>query len=161
MITGTDSDLARSDAPPPADVAQTLAGQLGFARPTKSYGPRRPFSPTGEPGTRILLPQVRRYDLPSARGIVRVEPRQAPIVVDGSAGGSPISRRSAAWRRGRAIQYAADLAPAQLRAALAPGGDVVITRLQPPPRVRRRLAEQNVGADARRRSDRQRRRDHP
>ena len=145
VITGTDSDLARSDAPPPADVAQTLAGQLGFARPTKSYGPRRPFSPTGEPGTRILLPQVRRYDLTSARGIVRVEPRQAPIVVDGSAAGIADLAAFGALASGRAIQYAADLAPGALRAAVASGGDVVISDSN-----RRRASvagslEQNVG----------------
>src|SRR5437660_9258076 len=37
VVTGTDDDLARSDAPPPADVATELAAQPGFIRPTRSY----------------------------------------------------------------------------------------------------------------------------
>ena len=127
VITGTDSDLARSDAPAPADVAQTLASQPAFVRPTRSYGPVRAFTPTAEPGARILLPQVRRYDLPTARGIVHVEPRQAPIIVDGSAGGIAQLAAFGGLAGGRAVQYAADLARGRLRAALASGGTVVIT----------------------------------
>ena len=146
VITGTDSDLARSDAPAPADVAQTLATQPEFVRPTRSYGPVRAFTPTEEPGARILLPQVRRYDLPTARGIVHVEPRPAPIIVDGSAGGIAQLAAFGGLTGGRAVQYAADLAPAALRAALASGGAVVISDSN-----RRRAfvagsLEQNVGA---------------
>ena len=83
VVTGTDDDLARSDAPPPADAASELAAQ-GLARPARSYGPASSFSPSGVGPTRRLA-QVRRYDLPRARGIVRVEPTSNPIVVDGSA----------------------------------------------------------------------------
>ena len=146
VITGTDSDLARSDAPAPADVAQTLATQPEFVRPTRSYGPVRAFTPTEEPGARILLPQVRRYDLPTARGIVHVEPRRDPIIVDGSAGGIAQLAAFGGLTGSRAVQYAADLAPAALRAALASGGAVVISDSN-----RRRAfvagsLEQNVGA---------------
>ncbi len=49
VITATDSDLARSDAPAPADVAQTFATQPGFTQPAKAYGAVRPFTPTGDP----------------------------------------------------------------------------------------------------------------
>ena len=132
--------------PPPADVAQTLATQPEFVRPTRSYGPVRAFTPTAEPGARILLPQVRRYDLPTARGIVHVEPRPAPIIVDGSAGGIAQLAAFGGLTGSRAVRYAADLAPAALRAALASGGAVVISDSN-----RRRAfvagsLEQNVGA---------------
>ena len=39
VITGTDDDLARSDAPPPADAAAVLAAQPGFTRAARAYGP--------------------------------------------------------------------------------------------------------------------------
>ncbi len=77
VVTGTDDDLARSDAPPPADAAATLSAQPGFARRPLVYGPVARFAPTGL-GPTAALPEVRRYDLPSARGLVRVEPRAAP-----------------------------------------------------------------------------------
>ncbi len=120
VITGTDSDLARSAAPPPAAVAATLSAQPGFTAPARSYGPVRRF---GE----VSLPQVRRYDLGSARGIVHVDPQQSPIVVDGSAGGIADLAAFGALPPDRALRYGADLAPAALRAAVASGGDVVIT----------------------------------
>ena len=48
---------------------------------------------------------MRRYDLPSARGLVRVEPRAQPVVVDGSAAGAgrPGRVRSAARRPAAAV----------------------------------------------------------
>jgi arabinofuranan 3-O-arabinosyltransferase len=139
VITGTDSDLARSDAPAPAAVAATLSAQPGFGEPTRSYGPVRRFGA-------VSLPQVRRYDLGSARGVVHVEPQQAPIVVDGSAAGIAGLAAFGGLPSGRAVQYAADLSPGALRAAVASGGEVVITDSN-----RRRAfvagsLEQNVGA---------------
>jgi hypothetical protein len=84
VVSGTDDDLARSDAPPPADAAAQLSAQPGFASPTRSYGPTRRFTPSGL-GPAVALPEVRRYDLPASRGLVRVEAAAQPIVVDGSA----------------------------------------------------------------------------
>ena len=46
VVTGADDDLARSDAPAPADAAAVLDAQPGFARPTNEYGPIRSFAPT-------------------------------------------------------------------------------------------------------------------
>ncbi|MGP0048932.1 MAG: alpha-(1-_3)-arabinofuranosyltransferase family protein [Solirubrobacteraceae bacterium] len=126
VVTGTDDDLARSDAPTPADAAATLSAQPGFARPTAVYGPVARFAPTGL-GPTAALPEVRRYDLPPARGLVRVEPRAAPVVVDGSAAGIAELAAFGALPARRALLYAADLSPAQLRAELAHGGDLVIT----------------------------------
>jgi hypothetical protein len=126
VVTGSDDDPARSDAPNPADAAAELAAQPGFARPARSYGPVTRFAPSGI-GPDAPLPEVRRYDLPSARGLVRVEPRASPVIVDGSAGGVAGLAAFGALAPGRALLYAADLAPARLRAAVAAGGEVVIS----------------------------------
>jgi hypothetical protein len=126
VITGTDDDLARSDAPAPADAAAQLAAQPGFARPARSYGPLGRFAPSA-PGPQVALPQVRRYDLPSARGLVRLEPRTQPVVVDGAAGALAESAAFGMLPSGRALLYSADLDPAQLRAQLRHGGQLVIS----------------------------------
>ena len=125
VITGTDDDLARSDAPPPADAASELASQ-GLARPTRSYGPVSSFAPSGV-GPAQRLAQVRRYNLPRARGIVRVEPASNPIVVDGSADAFAGLAAFGALPSNRAVLYAGDLSAASLRRLVAGGGDVVIT----------------------------------
>ncbi len=144
VLTGTDDDLARSDAASPADVARALADQTGFSSPTRSYGPVRRFTPSGL-GPDIALPEVRRYDLPPGRGLVRVELRAAPLVVDGSAAALAGLAAFGALPTRRPILYAGDLTPDQLRGALAHGGQLVISDSN-----RRRAfvaasLEQNVG----------------
>ncbi|HET9101944.1 MAG TPA: alpha-(1-_3)-arabinofuranosyltransferase family protein [Solirubrobacteraceae bacterium] len=126
VVTGTDDDPARSDAPNPADAAAVLGAQPGFARPARRYGPVRRFTGGGL-GPAVSLPEVRRYDLPSARGLVRVEPVARPLIVDGSAAGLAGLAAFGALPAGRSLRYAADLSPAQLRRALAAGGDLVVT----------------------------------
>ena len=125
-VTGTDDDLARSDAPAPAAVATELAAQSGFGRAARAYGPISSFAPTGV-GPRLRLPQVRRYDLPTARGLVRIEPRATPTVIDGSAAGIASLAAFGKLPADRALLYSADLKPAGLRAALAGGGELAIT----------------------------------
>jgi arabinofuranan 3-O-arabinosyltransferase len=126
VVAGSDDDLARSDAPPPADAARELAAQSGFATAARSYGPVTSFAPSGL-GRPVSLPEVRRYDLPSARGLVRIEPRTAPVVVDGSAQALAGLAAFDALPAQRALRYSADLTAPQLRAALAEGGDLVIS----------------------------------
>jgi hypothetical protein len=125
VVTGTDDDLARSDAPPPADAAADLAAQ-GLARPASSYGPVSSFAPSGL-GPARRLPEVRRYNIPRGRGIVRVEPAADPIVVDGSAAALAGLAAFGALPVNRALLYAGDLSPAALRRAVASGGQVVIS----------------------------------
>ncbi len=145
VVTGTDDDLARSDAPAPADAAATLAAQPGFARAARSYGPSRRFTPTGL-GPAVTLPQVRRYDLPSARGLVRVEPRADPLVVDGSAGGVAELAAFGALPAQRALLYAADLSADAMRGALRGGGKVVISDSNRRQAFVAGSLEQNTGA---------------
>ncbi len=145
VITATDDDLARSDAPAPADAAAQLSAQPGFARPARSYGPARRFAPTS-PGPAVSLPQVRRYDLPAARGLVRVEPRAQPVVVDGSADALAGLAAFGALPSDRALLYAADLDPAQLRAQLAAGGQLVVSDSNRRQAFVTGSLEQNAGA---------------
>ncbi len=126
VISGTDDDLARSDAPAPADAAAVLSAQPGFGNATRSYGPVSSFSPTGV-GPPVALPQVRRYDLPSARPLVRIEPRAQPLVVDGSAGALAGLAAFGALPADRAVLYSGDLSVVQLRDALRAGGQLVIS----------------------------------
>ncbi|MGO9819022.1 MAG: alpha-(1-_3)-arabinofuranosyltransferase family protein [Solirubrobacteraceae bacterium] len=126
VVTGADDDLARSDAPAPADAAAVLDAQPGFARPTNEYGPIRSFAPTSL-GPRVKLAQVRTYDLPPGRGIVSVQPRANPVIVDGSASALAELAAFGALPATRAILYSADLGARQMRTELAAGGDVVIS----------------------------------
>jgi arabinofuranan 3-O-arabinosyltransferase len=144
VITGSDDDLARSDAPPPADAAAQLATQPGFATPARSYGPVRSFAPSSL-GPPVRLPQVRRYDLPSARGLIRVEPRANPLLVDGSADALAGLAAFGQLPAGRAILYTADLSPAQLRATAARGAGVVISDSNARQAFVSGSLEQNVG----------------
>ena len=144
VVTGTDDDLARSDAPPPADAAAQLAGQPGFAHPSRSYGPVRSFAPTGL-GPAVRLPEVRRYDLPSARGLVRVEPRAQPVVVDGSADALAGLAAFGALPSGSPLLYSGDLTAAQVRGELHGGGQLVISDSNRRQAFVASSLEQNVG----------------
>jgi hypothetical protein len=126
VVTAADDDLARSDAPAPADAAAVLAAQPGFARPTKTYGPVRSFAPSGL-RPRLTLPEVRAYDLHMGRGIVSVQPRANPVIVDGSASAVAELAAFGALPGTRAVLYAADLSARQMRTELAAGGNVVIS----------------------------------
>jgi hypothetical protein len=126
VITGTDDDTARSGGMAPADAARTLAPQLGAA--DKRYGPASTFLPAaGELGAPLRLPQVRRYDLPSARPIVRVEPATGQTVVDGSGDGLAQLAAFGALPSGTGLRYAGDQTAAQIRAEAATAGNVVIS----------------------------------
>ena len=147
VVTATDSNIARSDAPWPSDVAGTLAAQPGFARAARDYGPSRPVpAAPGELEQNAVLPEVRRYDLPSARGLVRVEPRSAPVIVEGSAEGIAALAGFGALPREGPLLYAADLSASELRRAARAGAEVVVSDSN-----RRRAfvssrLEQNTGA---------------
>src|SRR4051794_9397536 len=128
VVTGSDDDVDRSGGMPPAEAARVLARQPGLARPARSYGATSTFAApadTLDPDAR--LPEVRRYDLPAARGLVRVEPAARPTVVDGSAAGVGDLASFGGLPRGRPLLYAGDLDPAAIRRAAAEGGAVAIT----------------------------------
>jgi arabinofuranan 3-O-arabinosyltransferase len=121
VVTATDDDIARSGAMAPADAARVLAPQLGA--PVKRYGPVESFKPAiGELGAPLRLPQVRRYDLPAARPIVRVEPAAGQTLVDGSADGVAELAAFGSLPDG-AFRYAGDETRSQIRAS----GNVVVS----------------------------------
>ncbi|HEY7630376.1 MAG TPA: alpha-(1-_3)-arabinofuranosyltransferase family protein, partial [Thermoleophilaceae bacterium] len=126
VITGTDDNTDRSGGMAPADAARTLAPQLGAA--DKRYGPTSIFRPAaGELGAPLPLPQVRRYDLPSARPIVRVEAVSGQTLLDGSGEGIASLAAMGGLPASAALRYAGDESPEQIRAAAASAGNVVIT----------------------------------
>src|SRR3954471_5058193 len=127
VVTGADDDVARSGGMPPGEAAGTLRG-AGLTRAARSYGPVGSFAPpsdTLDPVER--LPQVRRYDLPAARGLVRVEAASPATVVDGSASGVGALASLGGLDRGRPLLYAGDLGVSEIRRVAAGGGDVVVT----------------------------------
>jgi hypothetical protein len=128
VVTATDDDFERSGAMPPAQAARELAAQPGFQRPARSYGPTTTFR--GPPETidpPIALPQVRRYDVPRTRGIVRLVPARAPTLVDGSAAGVAGLAALGGLAPDRPLRYAADASADELRKQAVAGGEVVIT----------------------------------
>ena len=145
VLTGADDDLARSDAPPPADAAAELATQAGFARPARAYGPVRRYASAVAPGVSRRLPEVRRYDLPRARGLVRVEPVSDPVVVDGSAAALAGLAAFGRLPAQRPVLYAADQSAAALRSDVAAGGDVVISDSNRRQAFAASTLEQNTG----------------
>ena len=123
LVSATDDDSGRSGALAPADAAVQLARQPGLGRPARSYGPRRRF---GE-WPAVTLPQVRRYDLPASRPIVRLEPLSRATVVDGAAAGVANLGALGGLEPRAPLLYAGDVSAAQLRAQALAGGQVAIT----------------------------------
>jgi arabinofuranan 3-O-arabinosyltransferase len=120
VVAGADDDRTRSGAAPAAEAADVL-DQLG--EPDARWGREAPHARAagtlGEPRT---LPEVRAWDRPQAPGLVRVEPAQPQLVVDGSAEGVA-ALAALDGLDGGGLAYAADLEPAAIRAAR----EVVIT----------------------------------
>ncbi len=127
VVSAADADLARSDAMAPADAARELGTQARFQRASGSYGPVRRYASGSGIDASLPLPEVRRYDLAAARGIVRVEPRAAPILVDGSAQGLAGLAAFGALPSDRALQFTGDISAPVLQAAAAGGAEVEIS----------------------------------
>ena len=127
VVTGSDDDRARSGAAEPLGVVDDFARQRGLRRPDEVYGPLRRFGGVqGDLGRGGSLPEVRRYDLPAPRRMVRVEPAAQQTTVDGSADTLAGLAAFGALPRTGAIAYAADRSPAELRRAARAGGEVVV-----------------------------------
>lgn len=127
VVTGTDDDLSRSGAIEPA-LAAALLERGGLGEPTAERGAERRFHPPdGEAGVGVTLAQVRRYELPGARAMVRVEPRAPELVVDGSAAGLAGLAALGALPADKAISYAGDRSAAELSRSAAAGSDLVVT----------------------------------
>jgi arabinofuranan 3-O-arabinosyltransferase len=126
VVVGSDGDLSRSGEMAPADAARVLAGQ-GLSRPTRSYGAQRAFqSGAGQLAARTVLPQVRRYALPTT-GMVRVLPAAAPTILDGDGDGVIDLAALGALPSAQALRYAADMSSAQIRTAARTGANLVIS----------------------------------
>jgi hypothetical protein len=126
VIAASDGNRSRSGEISPADAARVLAGQ-GLRRPADRYGPRLRIRPgAGELAPVRRLPQVRRYDVKTG-GMVRVLPQAQPTIVDGDGSGVTDLAAFGDLDPGRALRYAADLSPAQLRATAAGGAHLVVT----------------------------------
>jgi arabinofuranan 3-O-arabinosyltransferase len=127
VVSATDDDRARSGGPPPGNAAAELAGQ-GLDAPARAYGPRRRFAAPLEAGPdSYSLPQVRRYDLPGSRGLVRLAPRGPATIVDGSAEGLTALAAFGALPERAPVRYAGDLSRGELRAEAARGARIVVT----------------------------------
>jgi hypothetical protein len=141
VVTGTDDDVNRSGGMPPAEAARALAGQPGFGRAARSYGPASVFpSPADTLDPPARLPEVRRYDVPPPRtagvlrdgappprGLVRIEPAGAATVIDGSASGIGDLASFGGLPRDRALLYAGDVDTGDIRRAAAAGGEIVVS----------------------------------
>jgi arabinofuranan 3-O-arabinosyltransferase len=128
VVTGTDDDPDRSGAMPPAEAALTLAAQPGLGAPARAYGPARTFAAPAETlDAPARLPEVRRYALGSARGLVRVEPAAGATLVDGAAEGVGALGSFGGLPAARPLLYAGDLGAGAIRREAAAGASVAIT----------------------------------
>ncbi len=127
MVTGT----RRRREPQRRDAAGRGGARAGRSRraPPRSYGPVSSFAPPGDTlDPALSLPEVRRYDVPGSRGLVRVEPAGA----GDDRGRLRLGRRRPgvarrAPARARRCCYAGDLSAAEIRRAALAGGDVVVS----------------------------------
>jgi len=127
VVSGTDDDVSRSGALDPAEAAGVLSEQLG-ARPSNSYGPTRTLSAIGgDISTPLALPEVRRYDVTGARGIVHVDPTGPATVLDGGAQGAADLAAFGGLPSQAPLLYAGDLSTAALRRQAASGANIVIS----------------------------------
>jgi arabinofuranan 3-O-arabinosyltransferase len=126
VVTGTDDDLDRSGALPPAQAAGVLSAG-GLPEAGRRYGAPRPFrSDDPDAPARLDLPRVRRTDLPAARPAVRLEPRDPSALLDGGSAG--LAGMSAFGPLpGGAISYAGDRSSREIRRAGERGADLVVT----------------------------------
>jgi hypothetical protein len=119
VVAGADDDRTRSGAVPAGTAADVL-DQLG--PPDEAWGRvRQAPRAAGTLGGRRPLPEVRAWDRPGARPMLRVEPDEGATVVDGGAEG--IAALAAFGPLPDRLVYAGDLDDAQIRQA----GEVVIT----------------------------------
>src|SRR4051794_18535575 len=108
VVNATDDDVHRSGAADPARSRRSLAAQ-------------------GLPRRRVYGPDIQSFGVQRPRPLVRVEPRTALDVVDGSADGLATLAAGGALRARGPFAYAGDLSSAAIRAAARSGGSVAIT----------------------------------
>lgn len=126
VVTGADDDISRSGAIDPAAAAGELAGE-GLHTPTHSYGPVRKLpAASGDIGNGVALPEVRRYDLPTGRGIVHLDPTGPATVVDGDAASLAELAAFGALPSSNPILYAGDLTAGSVRREAAAGANLVV-----------------------------------
>jgi arabinofuranan 3-O-arabinosyltransferase len=127
VVTGADTDRARSGAIGPAEAGRRIASALG--PPDRAYGPvRRVRAQAGTLDAPARLPQVARRDIDAGgSGIVRLRAAAGPLVVDGSAAGLAGLAALGGLDPGRAVLYAGDRDPAELRAAAEAGAELVVS----------------------------------
>ena len=145
VVSGSDDDLSRSGSIDPASAAAELAGQ-DLRVPSRRYGPEGSHPPRpGDLGAPVDLPQVRRFDLPTGRGIVHVAPRGPATIVDGSAPGLVDLAAFGALPERNPVFYAADLSAGQLRAQADDGAEIVVTDSNRRRQFIPQFAQQNFG----------------
>jgi hypothetical protein len=146
VITGADDDISRSGALDPNAAAGVLAGQ-GLSRPDDGYGQVKPHpAAAGDLGPTLRLPEVRRYDIAGARGIVHLDPTAQPTVVDGGAESLADLAAFGALPAAGAILYAGDQSRAQLRSLAARGANLVVGDSNRRQELLPESTQQNLGA---------------
>jgi uncharacterized protein DUF3367 len=108
VIAASDDDRDRSGSVDPRAAAAQLERGADLSSPRRFFGAVRAHPVTGSPG------------------LVRVQPLRGPLVVDGSAATLAGLAALGALPRERAILYAADRTPGELRRAARGGAEIVV-----------------------------------
>lgn len=128
VVVPTDAFDSQSAGLDPVTVVRSLSRQPGFEFPLARYGPSNTFTPpVGRGGPRLRLPELRRYAVLGTPGIVHLDSRLNPTILDGGPGGVVDLAAHGGVVPGRALAYAADVPIAQLRAMVAAGARLVFT----------------------------------
>ncbi len=130
VLVAADGRVSQSGESPPATIAESLSGQSGFERPAAVYGPTRSYPPLrGQGGPSVALPDLRRYATPGARaaGPVRVNPVDGSLLLDGDSEGLAQLAGTGALTPRRALFYAGDLGPADIRGMVRTGAELVFS----------------------------------
>ena len=126
VITGADDDISRSGAIDPAAAAGVLAGQ-GLGTPSRAYGPVSRLPPAkGDLDGAVALPEVRRYDIASPRGIVHVDPVTRPTILDGGATSLADLAAFGALPGSAPLLFAGDQGQRTIQSAAGTGADLVV-----------------------------------
>jgi hypothetical protein len=128
VLVPADGIPSQSGEPDPATAVRVLRADFPVKSASATFGRKRTYTPVaGRGGTPVSLPDIRSYPVDSGPGIVRVHPRTGATVLDGDAEGIGELAGVNGLDPSRALFYAGDLNPPELRDQVRSGATLVFT----------------------------------
>ena len=128
VLVPTDSERRRSGAVDPVEAAIALGRERELTAPVRELRPGAALPSRGAAVRPVLsLPELRRYEVSSEPGLVRVEPRDRATVLEGDADGVTALAGLGALDPPGALLYGADVGREELRDLVEQGARIVLT----------------------------------